>query len=349
VATDLFVAASGFNDTVLTSVVPPACRRPITAPASVREMGQNQKMGQDQKSRNAREDGGGEVLVTLPPLTPRCAAVHLLPSFSALTDAPRTFRFELSVRGEGAWSPWVAAAPVGSAPFDPLPAAAPGLTCDVDEFTASSPVDGVRLRLRASGGALAAPWLIALSASDGRPPALQREGNGVRLVVPAISQVALGGPDAMRICSPASVAMVLGYWGRDVPALSLAAEIFDAALDRYGVWPAAIAAAARHGVAGYLLRFPDWTSAAWCLERGMPIIASVRYAAGELTGAAIAETTGHLLVLTGYEGEWALVNDPVGADAGSVPKRYPLRELQRVWLERTGVGYVLFPPAGPGG
>src|SRR5439155_1477480 len=74
----------------------------------------------------------------------------------------------------------------------------------------------------------------------------------------------------MRICSPASVAMVLAYWGERVEVASLAREIFHPALDRYGVWPAAISAAGRHGVAGYLLRFPDWASAAWCLERGLP-------------------------------------------------------------------------------
>ena len=97
-------------------------------------------------------------------------------------------------------------------------------------------------------------------------------------------------------------------------------------------------------MAGYLLRFPDWTAATWCLEQGLPVIASVRYAKGELSGAAVAETPGHLLVLTGVDGDEALVNDPAAASAGSVPRRYRADELARVWLERTGIGYVLFPP-----
>ena len=137
---------------------------------------------------------------------------------------------------------------------------------------------------------------------------------------------------------------MLAYHGARVAVGDLAREVFHPELDLYGVWPSAVRAAGRRGVAGYLLRFPDWSAAAWCLEQGMPIVASLRYGAGELTGAAVAETSGHLVVLTGYEGDQVFCNDPAAPRAAEVARRYRLDELHRIWLARAGVGYVLFVP-----
>ena len=336
VASDLFLSAHGLDPRALLDAVPPACRMPAGVSASSADEG----VGASTEA---------ERLIEVPEWIPRSRAVHLVPSFSALTAAPVSFRFEMSVRLAGAWSSWVAADAIGSSIFDPLPVHGTPLSADIDEFTTPSPVEAIRLRLRwrGTGAALASPWLIALSASDQRPSPSTPSSEvprGASLSVPAISQMAVGGPHALRICSPTSVAMVLGYWGHDVPTLSLAADVFHASTDRYGVWPAAIAAAARHDVAGYLLRFPDWASAAWCLEHGMPIVASLRFAAGELRGAPLAETSGHLVVLTGYDGDWVLVNDPAAAGDDPVPRRYLRTEIERVWLQRAGMGYVLFPP-----
>jgi hypothetical protein len=169
-------------------------------------------------------------------------------------------------------------------------------------------------------------------------------GSGTAVSVPALSQVTEDPAIALRICSPTSVAMVLHYWGRPTTAAAVAVDVFHADTDRYGIWPAAIRAAAQRGVAGYLLRFPDWTSAAWCLGRGIPIIASIKYAAGELSGAPMDATTGHLIVLTGYEDGMVLVNDPAAPTAETVARRYRRDELTRAWLGRRGIGYVLFDP-----
>jgi hypothetical protein len=325
----LWVAASGLAPAALMNVVPPGCRRTVDT---------------------ARLGVEGEDVLLEAPAWRVDGATYLLPAFSALSGAALGVRLELAARCNGAWTPWTAGITLGDARFAPLPAAPP-LEVDVDVFRAAAPVEAVRLRarVRAPRAALAGtPWMLSLSASTPlHAPSFAAAPPAERLAVPPLSQMETDPELARRICSPTCVAMVLDYWGRPASPLALAAEMFHAATDLYGVWPAAILAAGRHGVAGYLLRFPDWAAAAWCLEQRMPVIVSVRYAAGELSDAAIAATPGHLLVLTGLDGETALVNDPAAAGAGEVARRYRAAELARVWLERTGVGYVLFPfPAG---
>src|SRR3989454_153403 len=269
----------------------------------------------------------------LPTWTPRRPAAHLLPSFAPLTDAPLAFRFEVSALADGEWSAWAASATIGAAEFAPLPSATPPLTCDVDVFRAAPAVDAVRLRVRVRAAA-SARWIVALSTADAAAPDLRlAEGAAARLEVPALSQMEADATLGARLCSPTSVAMVLGYWGRAAAPAALAAEMFHPALDIYGVWPAAVRAAGARGVAGYLLRFPDWRAARWCLERGIPIIASVRYAAGELGGAAVAATSGHLLVLVGLEGDTVLVNDPPRASAIARGRRRRL-QVSEAFLRR---------------
>jgi hypothetical protein len=330
--TTLWVATSGWRPAELLDAIPPACRGAVEPVARVRI-------------------DADEALVETRPW-PAVGAMHFLPSFAVHTAAPFSARLELSVHIGGDWSPWAAGVSLGPASFEPAPSA-PGLEVDVDVFRTSVPVEAVRarLRLRVSDPAtvLAAPWMVALSTSPARAASTPSAaaGAGARLEVPARSQMEASAAIASRICSPTCVAMLLDFWRRPVGLEPLAAEIFHPGVDLYGVWPAAVAAAGRRGLAGYLLRFPDWNAARWCLSRGLPVIASVRYAAGELTGAAVAQTPGHLIVLTGWDGDEVLVNDPAAPTAATVPRRYRLDELQHIWLDRTAVGYVLFAPKTP--
>jgi hypothetical protein len=190
-----------------------------------------------------------------------------------------------------------------------------------------------------------------MSAWDGALGDLSASSSAVSLEVPARTQMTEAEDIRLRICSPTSVGMALEHLGCAVPTPVLAAAVFHAPTDRYGVWPAAIRAAATYGVPGYLLRFSDWESVSWCLGHGLPIVASIRYREGELSRATIPETTGHLIVITGLDGDEVLVNDPAAPTSAEVRRRYRRDELSRVWLERTGIGYVFMRlvPATRGG
>jgi hypothetical protein len=331
--TDLFVTSSGVAGPAIESVIPPTCRRPIDTPTTSVD--------------------GDEAIAEAPEWRPRAGARHFVPCLSLLGPATPSFRFELSALVEGRWTPWAATATVG--PRDCFPALPAGgaIAVDVDTFTTAAVVRSVRLRLRIRpSAALSAPWMMTLSACDLERRSLQGSEMTApvhtipALSVPPRSQMEEAAAIRERICSPASVAMVLAYWGSPASVPELAAEILDPRLDRYGVWPSAIAAAARRGVAGYLLRFPDWSTAAWCLGRGMPIVASIRYEEGELQGACVPRTDGHLVVLTGVSDTHVFVNDPAAASAGDVARAYLRQELCAVWLARAGVGYVFFRPEG---
>src|SRR5262245_57867065 len=277
VSTDLFVATSAWPESSLARAVPPSCYRgAVTAPRSRRD--------------------GDSVVVELPEWTPRRPAHRMVPALSALGRGVPSFRFELSTFSAGAWSPWVAGATVGGERLPAASASAGRLVAQIDEFVASPPAERIRMALRVSadeGDALASPWFVSLSAWSPTPAGDVPRGGSARLVVPTLSQMEADPAIRSRICSPTCVAMVLAYYGARADVADLAREIYHPALDIYGVWPAAVRAAGRRGVGGYVLRFPDWSAAEWCLAQGLPIIASVRYAGGELTGAAVAATPGH--------------------------------------------------------
>jgi hypothetical protein len=328
--TDLFAVVSGIAPSVVMAFVPPAVRRSAVLAGPLR-----------------REDA--DVVLECPVFRSRRPGRHFVPAFSALTSAEYSFRFE-AMPGDATSESWVGTVSVGGTTFEMIPDTSEALCSRIDIFVASLPLESIRLRLRLRApdvdAVLGSAWLLTLSANDieavqGEHP---RQRSSTRIAVPPLSQLEEDGHLRHRVCSPTSVAMVLQHWGRQVVVGELAGEMLHPALDLYGVWLCAIQAAARRGIPGYLLRFPDWASAAWCLEHGLPIVASVRYAAGELTGAAISETAGHLVVITGIEDNDVLVNDPAAATRAEVARRYRLDDMHRVWLARTGVGYVFFPP-----
>ena len=142
-----------------------------------------------------------------------------------------------------------------------------------------------------------------------------------------------------RICSPTCLAMVMGL--ADFEAERFTEACFDANRNMYGIWPRNIHAANRCGFTGAIEIFTSLDEAAALLTKGIPIIASIRYRQGELTGAATPSTAGHLVVLRGISEDTVLVNDPAAESSELVAREYGRSEFARAWLARRGVGYVL--------
>ena len=164
-----------------------------------------------------------------------------------------------------------------------------------------------------------------------------------RLVVPAISQLTAPSMLRHRICSPTCITMVLNYHGIDASLAAVSSACFHAPSKLYGVWPLAIRAAADAGVIAAVECFTDLDAVAPILERGLPIVASIRFAAGELPGSPLASTDGHLVVVTGIDRDTVYVNDPAPRDASTVPRQYPRAAFAAAWLAQRGVAYVVAP------
>ena len=285
---------------------------------------------------------GDEFSFDLPPAVLE-GALEILPCLSVVHDSAWGYQFAMECETKAGHSSRAVLDPVGSFVGAEASATNEAVAAEIDLLRIRTPLQAATLRLRVQGVAPTAPALLSVSVRrKGAVPAPTLASRDTALVVPSQSQMVLRPELASRVCSPTSVAMLLAYYGHSADIYDVISEARHQPSGLYGVWPANIHAAARRGLLGYLLHFPSWEAARTLLDAGFPIVTSVRYEVGELSQAAIERTSGHLLVVRGCVGDTVLVNDP--AAATKVARAYDLEEFCKIWLERSAVGYVLFPP-----
>jgi Peptidase_C39 like family len=151
-------------------------------------------------------------------------------------------------------------------------------------------------------------------------------------------------------CSPTSTSMVLKYWAGDAgpcePAVRAAvAGVYDWVYDGHGNWPFNVAYAATQGLEGYVVRFTTLRQVEDWIAAGVPVIASLAWSKGELTGAPIPSSNGHLVTIAGFDARGnPSVNDPAAAAGSSVQRTYIRSEFETVWLKSSGgIVYVMYP------
>lgn len=117
--------------------------------------------------------------------------------------------------------------------------------------------------------------------------------------------------------------MILGFWNRPVRVPDAARATYDRTYDGFGNWPFNTAYAATQGLQAFVTRLGSLRDAEAYIAQGLPLALSVRFKAGELPGAPLSWSNGHLLVLTGFDAQGnPVVNDPA-APASSGPTRAP--------------------------
>lgn len=308
---------------------------------------------------------------TSPWVAPGFSYTELIASWSART--PGSSWIELKVRGRSAagrtttWDSlarWAAKDTVlkrasGGAQADD------GTTLATDTWrTAGLASYQLRVEVHRQRGKRAVPRLdlatvltSALPRAAG-PVSAPGVARGIELSVPRYSQMIHtghfpqwgGGGEAW--CSPTSTSMVLGYYGRLPGAASYAwvpgghadpwvdaaaRSTYDHAYRGTGNWPFTTAYAARQAGKAFVTRLRDLREAEVLVKAGIPPVLSIAFGRGQLSGAPISSSNGHLLVVVGFTSKGdVIVNDPAAPTNASVRRVYARAQLEKAWLEASG-------------
>lgn len=171
-----------------------------------------------------------------------------------------------------------------------------------------------------------------------------------------------GGGEAW--CSPTSTSMVLAYYDalpapaayswvnptyRDRFVDHAARLTFDHSFDGTGNWPFNTAYAANRTGRAFVTRLRDLRDAERFVAAGIPVVASIEFGKGELDGAPISSTDGHLLVIVGFTASGdVVVNDPAAPRSRGVRRTYDRAQLEAAWLGGSGgLSYIVSDRAHP--
>jgi hypothetical protein len=169
------------------------------------------------------------------------------------------------------------------------------------------------------------------------------------LAVPECSQMVY--PDGGEVwCSPTSTSMVLAYWLPDARSCEprvrdAVAGVYDWLYNGHGNWPFNTAYAATHGLEAYVARFTGLAEVEEWIAADVPVVVSLAWGTGELTGAPLAFSYGHLMVVVGFDASGdPVVNDPAAPSDQTVQRTYIREEFESLWLEHTsGTAYLIYP------
>ncbi len=270
-----------------------------------------------------------------------CAHI-IVPSFSMLLADGASYSFQFTLQTPNSH-------PLAPVPSQPDPArrkqvvdATPEVSSHIDCWHSATALAKPKVLLEVQTPQRPRTYLVVLSI---RPLTLTPSGQAstrLRAEVPgSFSQMEADPSIRQRICSPTALAMAMSRFGNAPGWPETVEACYDAATKAYGVWPLAIQWASRHGVLGAVEVFSDWHAPLACLEAGVPLVCSIRFAKDQLQGAPLAQTGGHLVLLYGIEDDQVLVKDPAADKASQVDRRYSAESFTRAWLTYRGAAYVL--------
>jgi hypothetical protein len=304
---------------------------------------------------------------TSPVVVPSDGFHEAIPSWNAATPAGSWIEIQLRARVDGTWTKWynlgVWAADDSTIQSHSVRSqgdAHGSVATDTLRLTAARPAaDAVQVRLllfSETGIAIPSVRNASVATSPRPPPApLLKPGDPSKwnrlLDVPQCSQMVY--PDGGTVwCSPTSTSMVLAFLRNETgpcePRVRAATRgTWDWIYRGYGNWPFNTAYAATFGFDAYVARFSSMRAIEAWIASGVPVIISFSWSAGELEGAPIASSPGHLAVVVGFDAAGdPIVNDPAAPSDSTVRRTYRRSELERLWLRHSGGTVYLIHPRG---
>jgi hypothetical protein len=170
-------------------------------------------------------------------------------------------------------------------------------------------------------------------------------------------------PDGGGWCSPVALTMLLAYWhqrtgnpalqpfseANAIPSITVPA-VFDPTYDGCGNWSFNTAYAAALGLEAYVTRLDSLAQVGRWVAAGVPLVLSIAWDTGELPGAPIPRSAGHLLLVNGFTASGDVIaTDPAGSNPTEVRRIYPRQPFEQCWLRSCGgTAYIIHPPSWPG-
>lgn len=219
---------------------------------------------------------------------------------------------------------------------------------DADTIFPAQPANSFKFKITALGNAdvfgAAAALTNAAASYDEEFATDTLEQQPAQLELKPISQYDFADKKLQpRLCSPASLAMVLNYWGKKTTLEQTAKGVYDDNAAIYGNWMLNAAYAAQRGLNAFVLRCSSLAQAEGEVLCGRPLIVSIAYQKGALKNAAVSQTAGHLLVICGFDKQRnVIVMDPAAKTAKTVKRIYDRKEFALAWLKnKKGLAYAM--------
>ena len=215
-----------------------------------------------------------------------------------------------------------------------------------------SAVDQSSPRLFTLGAALFPAPPAAPDLDPAKPDRTKR--TPIVLDVPYRSQGWVDKKISRRVCGPTSLSMIMEYHGLPRPTHCVAQAAYDQTNDIFGNWSNLAAVGGEMGLRGEVV-YGKWGSPEDSLrllyeeiEAHRPFILSIAYKEGELDGAPVSKTAGHLVVVRGVDQNGNFfVNDPGGSNAEEGQLVYDRDQLLHAWRSGVIIRFSASKPEAP--